>query len=332
MSIVNRHHSSSTCSEDSTNIESELLDRSHEAAAAVIHSSTAAAATTSAAAVAASSRQFCSATTGAVVIAMITAVILLMFRIQIMTAVAQYQHDHVYHDAAIADGLTWDYRWMKRYSSSTDDLRLKCDVSEVVFIGDSMTEFWHREGAAVWSGVWERSYSAINLGIGGDRTQQLLWRLKHDHGQKCPSVKVVVLLIGTNNSEQNNANNTATAVIGIVHLLQESYSKATVLIISIIPRNNWQLLAVNQEVTEMMKAATAAAAVAAMQFVDLRSLFLTQSLEQVTAQANNTHAAFDISTVPINSTLFIDGLHLSVAGYQLYSDALRPIVDQLIAK
>ena len=48
---------------------------------------------------------------------------------------------------------------------------------ELLFIGDSITEGWEGDGAA----VWQESYGereALNLGIGGDRTQHVLWRLE----------------------------------------------------------------------------------------------------------------------------------------------------------
>src|SRR4051812_17625353 len=56
-----------------------------------------------------------------------------------------------------------------------------CDV---VFIGDSITQGW--EGAAPNGGknVWEKYYGkrkCLNFGVGGDRTQHVLWRF--DHGQ-----------------------------------------------------------------------------------------------------------------------------------------------------
>src|SRR5262245_58519258 len=72
------------------------------------------------------------------------------------------------------------------------------EKAQVIFIGDSITQGWEKEG----KDVWEKFYSprnAVNLGIGGDRTQHVLWRL--DNGNlKGLKPKAIVLMIGTNNS------------------------------------------------------------------------------------------------------------------------------------
>src|SRR5436190_22259432 len=51
--------------------------------------------------------------------------------------------------------------------------------AQLVFIGDSITQGWEAQGA---KDVWEKHYGnrkAVNLGIGGDRTQHVLWRLQN---------------------------------------------------------------------------------------------------------------------------------------------------------
>src|SRR5262245_25763087 len=67
-----------------------------------------------------------------------------------------------------------DGGWMKRHDSFNE--RVKQGNADLLFIGDSITQGW--EGAG--KGVWEKFYGkrkAVNLGIGGDRTQHVLWRL-----------------------------------------------------------------------------------------------------------------------------------------------------------
>lgn len=49
---------------------------------------------------------------------------------------------------------------------------------EVIFIGDSITQGWENEGRS----VWQRRYAhhhALAVGFGGDRTENVLWRLQH---------------------------------------------------------------------------------------------------------------------------------------------------------
>jgi hypothetical protein len=48
----------------------------------------------------------------------------------------------------------------------------------VIFIGDSITQGWEGSGKEVWSTYYAKR-NAVNLGISGDRTQHVLWRLDH---------------------------------------------------------------------------------------------------------------------------------------------------------
>src|SRR5205814_10650591 len=69
---------------------------------------------------------------------------------------------------------------------------------DLLFLGDSITEFWtYPAGAAVWHEHYGKMKAAI-FGVGGDRTQNLLWRLQHGELDGIQP-KVAVLLIGINN-------------------------------------------------------------------------------------------------------------------------------------
>src|SRR5437762_6002371 len=73
---------------------------------------------------------------------------------------------------------------------------------DLLFVGDSITDFWRRSG----SNVWEKYYTprhAANFGISGDRTEHVLWRIEHGELDGLHP-KVVVLMIGTNNSNSNS--------------------------------------------------------------------------------------------------------------------------------
>ena len=52
---------------------------------------------------------------------------------------------------------------------------LKKGPIQVVFIGDSITDGWRGGGHNVWEKNYSK-YNALNLGIGGDRTEHVLWR------------------------------------------------------------------------------------------------------------------------------------------------------------
>lgn len=106
----------------------------------------------------------------------------------------------------------------------------------VVFIGDSITQGWEEAGAPIWRQDFE-PLGAVNLGVGGDRTEHVLWRL-----QQTPLTalqpRVVVLMIGTNNASTGRDSGPliARAVHAVVDRLVEQCPQAQVLVLDIPPR------------------------------------------------------------------------------------------------
>lgn len=111
------------------------------------------------------------------------------------------------------------------------------DKAQVLFIGDSITQGWEGEGKEVWAKYYAHR-NAINLGIGGDRTQHVLWRLENGN-LKGVKPKAVVLMIGTNNSngEDNTPGQIADGVAAIVKKLRETLPDAKILLLAIFPRS-----------------------------------------------------------------------------------------------
>jgi beta-glucosidase len=125
-----------------------------------------------------------------------------------------------------------DGNWMKRHESF--NARVKQGNVDLIFIGDSITQGW--EGAG--KDVWEKYYAprnAVNLGIGGDRTQHVLWRLDNGNIDGI-SPKAAVLMIGTNNSGTNSSVQIAAGVEAIVQKLRTKLPKTKILVLAIFPR------------------------------------------------------------------------------------------------
>ena len=94
--------------------------------------------------------------------------------------------------------------WMKRHESFNK--RVAQGKVDLVLIGDSITQGWEGRGKKVWKTHYGKR-NAVNLGIGGDRTQHVIWRL--DNGNlKGIAPKAAVVMIGTNNAG-TTANETA---------------------------------------------------------------------------------------------------------------------------
>ena len=71
--------------------------------------------------------------------------------------------------------------WMPRHEEKLARIRELAAAHQpvdVVFIGDSITHNWEKDGQAVWASHYAR-YNALDLGFGGDHTENVLWRLQH---------------------------------------------------------------------------------------------------------------------------------------------------------
>src|SRR5438445_3361234 len=100
-------------------------------------------------------------------------------------------------------------------------------------MGDSITEGWNTRGQDVWKERYG-SRNAANFGIGGDRTQHVLWRAM-DGELENVHPKLVVLMIGTNNSNTDPADKIESGVTKIVQYVREK-TGAKVLLLAIFPR------------------------------------------------------------------------------------------------
>ena len=122
--------------------------------------------------------------------------------------------------------------WMKRHESF--NTRVTKGNVDLVFIGDSITQGWEGRG----KGVWEKFYgkrNTVNLGIGGDRTQHVIWRL--DNGNlKDITPKAAVIMIGTNNSGSNSSKEIADGVRAIVKQIRAKSPKTQILLLGVFPR------------------------------------------------------------------------------------------------
>jgi lysophospholipase L1-like esterase len=129
--------------------------------------------------------------------------------------------------------------WLPRHQKKLEEkgqLVAAGTPPEVVFIGDSITEGWEKSGSAVWQRHFTQ-YHALELGFGGDRTENVLWRLQHGEIDGI-APKVAVLMIGTNNTGHRDEDSQTTAA-GIKRLLDEIHQRlpaTKVLLLAIFPR------------------------------------------------------------------------------------------------
>ena len=122
--------------------------------------------------------------------------------------------------------------WMKRHNSFND--RVAKGNVDLVFIGDSITQGWEGRGKGVWAKHYGKR-NTVNLGIGGDRTQHVIWRL--DNGNlKDITPKAAIIMIGTNNSRDNSSKEIAEGVTAIVKQIRSKSPKTQILLLGVFPR------------------------------------------------------------------------------------------------
>lgn len=127
-----------------------------------------------------------------------------------------------------------DEWWQNRHKAMNE--RVKQGDAELIFIGDSITQGWEGRGKSVWEQYYGNRH-AVNLGISGDRTQHVLWRLDHGNIDGIKP-KVAVIMIGTNNSngKDNTVTEIADGVEAIVRRVRKRLPDTKILLLGIFPR------------------------------------------------------------------------------------------------
>jgi beta-glucosidase len=177
---------------------------------------------------------------------------------------------------------------------------------DLLFLGDSITQMWNNNE------VWQRFYTprhAANFGIGGDRTQHVLWRIEHGELDGIKP-KVIVLMIGTNNLGSNMPDEIAQGVTAIVGELRRRLPASKILLLGIFPRGQKPssvralLSAVNDQIATLGDGDH-------VKYLDIGNIFL---------ESDGT----------ISQKVMPDYLHLTRLGYRRWADAMEPLLWSLL--
>ena len=106
----------------------------------------------------------------------------------------------------VPGGVRWFWR-----NHGENMQKTKANNFDLCFLGDSITQGWPGELLHERFG----KYRVANFGIGGDRCENVLWRLENGELANT-SVKVIVLLLGTNNSGMNTPEEMALGVATVL--------------------------------------------------------------------------------------------------------------------
>ncbi|MBT4223985.1 MAG: GDSL family lipase, partial [Opitutae bacterium] len=108
--------------------------------------------------------------------------------------------------------------------------KTKANNFDLCFLGDSITSGWPGDLMNMYFG----KYKPANFGIGGDRAENVLFRLENGELQ-WTSPKVIILLLGTNNSGMNNPAEIALGVANVIRKLRGMLPDTKILLLAIFP-------------------------------------------------------------------------------------------------
>ena len=186
---------------------------------------------------------------------------------------------------------------------------------DVLFMGDSITDFWRTRGSNVWNQCYAPLHAA-NFGIGGDRTEHVLWRM--DNGELDGiKPKVVVLMIGTNNTgkekngtPRNSVPEVVAGVTAVVKDLRTRLPDSKILLLGIFPRGTFddpqraQVALVNTVIAKLDDGKM-------VKYLDIGPNFL---------EADGT----------LPKSIMPDLLHPNQQGYQIWADAMNPTLAEML--
>ncbi|HEV2295912.1 MAG TPA: GDSL-type esterase/lipase family protein [Tepidisphaeraceae bacterium] len=195
-------------------------------------------------------------------------------------------------------------KWHEAYVA-----RAKQGDVDIVFLGDSITAGW-RKAPELWAQRYE-PLKAVNFGIGGDGVQHVLWRVENGELDGI-SPRLVVLMIGTNNTAGREADRIAEGIERLVGVIRQKCPRAKVLLLAIFPRerpDDRRQMGVIKEINERIAKLDDGKTI---RFLDIGARFLDENGK-------------------LRKDLMPDGLHPGPAGYAVWADAMQPTLDEMLA-
>ena len=197
--------------------------------------------------------------------------------------------------------------WLKLHEAHVKTVQANQGPLDVLLVGDSIT--------IQWGDSWAKHFPdrrAVNIGIGGDKTQNVLWRVDHG-GVEGLQPKAIVLMIGNNNMFFTPETGIEAAAKGIgmcVKNLREKFPETPLVVAKILPAH-----APGNRFYEDIKRTNAA--------LDTLNLGSDPKVRVLDLTADFTNADGTLK----NDLFTPDHIHLSPAGYAAYAEKLKPLLE-----
>jgi lysophospholipase L1-like esterase len=182
---------------------------------------------------------------------------------------------------------------------------------EILFLGDSITDGW-RNGPAFE--IWKERFGpkAANFGIGGDRTEHVLWRITNGELEGIHP-KVVALMIGTNNlgGKGNSPEQIAQGIGAIVKEVRARLPETRILLLGIFPRAKSSGDPLRDSIKEVNRRITKLDDGDHVRYLDIGPKFLEQDGD-------------------LSEQIMPDYVHLTARGYCIWADAIQPLLQEML--
>jgi beta-glucosidase len=180
----------------------------------------------------------------------------------------------------------------------------------LIFEGDSITDGWRGGGKEVFNEYYKK-FNTFNTGIGGDRTEHLLYRLNEGEIDGLHP-KAVMLMIGTNNlGTGQSVEDTIEGVKCVVKTIHEKVPEAKILLLGVFPRGHkpddhfrGQIKQVNDALSKMNGQDN-------VTYLDIGEKFLEPD-------------------GMLSKDVMPDYLHPNAKGYKIWAEAVQPTLDEML--
>jgi beta-glucosidase len=187
--------------------------------------------------------------------------------------------------------------------------RIRQGKIDLLLIGDSITHRWEDVGRRIWDAHYGHR-RAVNLGFNGDRTENVLWRL--DHGEiEGIAPKLVVVMIGTNNTWRDTPEETAAGIQKILTTLRTRLPSTRILLLGVFPRSasvDDPLRRSNVAINDHLRA-----------YPDNRQVFFLDLSQYFLDDQGR-----------LSQDLMPDYLHPNERGYQVWADGMENMIRKLL--
>ena len=201
-----------------------------------------------------------------------------------------------------------DWPWLNRYAAANKALpKPKSGEKRVVFMGNSITEFWSTTDSAFFAG---KPY--INRGISGQTTPQMLLRFRQDVIDLKPAV--VVIKAGINDIAENTGPISLETTFGNIASMAElaRANGIRVVLCSVLPAYDFPWSPGMEPANKVLK---------------LNALLKDYAKKQNFVWVDY-HSAMKDERNGLPVSLAEDGIHPSLAGYRV----MEPMIEKAIAE